>query len=167
MLDTLQAILSRRSVRDFTDEDIPDSVVEELLRSAMAAPTANNRRPWRFIVLRDRATRERVAALRPGQAPLVNAPLGIVVLADASGYPAPWWAIDCSLAGQNLILAAEANSLGSVWIGVWPDEQWVNGVTDVLEIPEGTVPFAIIAVGHPGRRPEAADRYNPDWVEWR
>lgn len=166
-MDTLKAIHSRRSVRDFTDEAIPDSAVEELLRAAMAAPTANNGRPWRFIVLRDRATREQVAALRPGQTPLLKAPLGIVVLAEASGYPAPWWAIDCSLAAQNLILAAEANGLGSVWIGVWPDEQWVAGVAEVLEVPEGTVPFAIIALGHPGRRPEPTDRYNPEWIEWR
>lgn len=166
-MDAIQAIHSRRSVRDFTSESVEDSVVEELMRAAMAAPSANNGRPWRFIVLRDQSTREQLAALRPGQNALVKAPLGIVVLAEAGGYPAPWWAIDCSLAAENLILAAEANGLGTVWIGVWPEEEWVAGLVDVLGIPEGTVPFAIIAMGHPVRKPDVIERYNPEWVQWR
>ena len=75
-------VLSRRSIRKYTDQPVDDATVERLLRAGMAAPSAGNQQPWRFIVLRDRATLAQIAEWHPYAKMLPSAPVAVIVCGD-------------------------------------------------------------------------------------
>jgi nitroreductase len=164
-MDTLEAIMTRRSIRQFTDEPVSETDAETLLRAAMAAPSAGNQQSWRFVVVRDAEVRDRLATATPYSSPMGRAPLGIVVLADTRGLKhAGCWVQDCSAAVENLLLAARAIGLGAVWIAVHPYPEREANVRAIVEVPEELDLLCMIAVGHPAAPAPEADRYNPEFV---
>ena len=113
-VDALRAITTRRSIRQFTDAPVTAEQVETLLRAAMAAPSAGNQQPWRFVVVRDPRRARASPWRRRTPSPVGRAPLGIVVLADTRENKHPgYWVQDCSAAVENLLLAAHAMGLGA------------------------------------------------------
>jgi nitroreductase len=164
-MDALTAIHTRRSIRQFADAPVTDEQLETLLRAAMAAPSAGNQQSWRFVVVRDEATRMRLAEATPYASPVARAPLGIVVLGDTRGNKHPgYWVQDCSAAVENLLLAAHAIGLGAVWIGVHPVEERENNVREIVGTPQGVVPLCLIAVGVPANPGPEVDRFKPEFV---
>lgn len=161
-MDALDAILGRRSIRRFRPDPVDETRVEKLLRAAMAAPSAGNQQPWRFVVLRDRAVREELSRKSPYAAMLPGAPLGIAVCGDLSAEKHEgFWVQDCSAAVQNLLVAAHALGLGAVWLGYYPDEERWKGAQDVLRLPKEIVPLCVIALGYPQEEKPPADRFDP------
>ena len=161
-MEPLEAILTRRSVRTYTPQVVPDALVHELLAAAMQAPSAGNQQPWQFVIVTEREQLNALASvLRYGQS-LKTAPLGVVVCGDLalerySGH----WVQDCSAATQNLLLAAHTLGLGAVWLGVYPVEEKVANVKQLLGLPERVVPLSIVSLGYPVSRPEPpARRYD-------
>lgn len=165
-METMDAIHTRRSTRTFTNEPVSPETVETLLRAAMAAPSANNERPWRFVVVRDRETLALLATATPWAAPIGRAPLGIVVFSDTSVRKANTdiSMLDCALAGENLMLAAHAQGLGTVWLAVWPFAEPTDTVRAALDAPDDAVPVAMFAVGVPDKAPASVDRFDAGWV---
>jgi nitroreductase len=161
-MDTLEAIRTRRSIRAYTRQPVSPAAVESLLRAAMSAPSAMDQRPWQFVVVTDRAKLDGLTAILPGGQMLQQAPLAIVFCGDPTretklqGY----WMQDCSAATENLLLAAHAQGLGAVWIGVYPAEGQVRGVRERLGITAAVVPFSIVALGHPAEKLPPEDRYD-------
>jgi nitroreductase len=164
-MDAMSAIRTRRSVRSFTDEDVTDVQVRELLGAAMSAPNAGNEQPWEFVVIRDRAVLGRVGGLNRFASYARNAPVCILVCGnlDYDKYGG-FWIEDVSAATQNILLAAHAMGLGAVWTGIHPMEDRVRGFRQLVNAPESVVPMALVVVGHPRNRPEPVDRYNKDRV---
>ncbi len=160
-MDAIEAMLTRRSIRKYTADKVSDEVVEKLLEAAMAAPSAGDQQPWHFIVIRDRATLDKIPKLHPYAQMAKEAPVAIVVCADArlAKYK-EYWPQDCAAATQNLLLAAHACGLGAVWCGVYPNEERMNPFRELLGIPEGVFPFSLIAVGHPDEKKPPVDRYD-------
>lgn len=162
-MDTLEAILSRRSIRRFTHEDVSLEDERALVDAAFAAPSANNARPWHFVLVRDADTRARLAGVHQWSGLLARAPLVIAVLADAR---ATYWVEDCAAATENILLAATELGLGTCWVGIWeqgpapcPEE------AACLEIL-GTTPAAhrclcLVAVGHPADRKAPRTQFQP------
>jgi nitroreductase len=164
-MDAMQAIATRRSIRAFTPDPVDDTHVEELLRAAMAAPSAGNQQSWRFIVVTDRGRLERLSVTSPYAGMLARAPLAIVVCGETAAARHPgYWVADCSAAMENLLLAAHALGLGAVWLGYHPDAERVERVRDELGIPDGVVPLGIAAVGWPSEEKPPADRFEPVFV---
>lgn len=165
-MEVLTAIRTRRSVRQFTGETVSDDQLDVLLRAAMAAPSASNGQSWRFVTVTEREQLDRLASATTFAKPLRSAPLGIVVCADRLElrYPVPFWVIDCSAAIQNLLLAAHAEGLGAVWIGVHPIPPFRRAVRRIIQAPPTVVPHSMIAIGHPLALPEPVDRFRPEWV---
>jgi nitroreductase len=164
-MDALPAIMSRRSIRQFTDEPVTAEQLETLMRAAMAAPSAGNQQPWRFVVVSDEAQRMRMAEATPYSSPVGRAPIGIVVLADTRENKHPgYWVQDCSAAVQNLLLAAHAIGLGGVWIGVHPEPEREAAVLEIVDAPEGFAALCMIAVGHPASPGPVVDRYHAEHV---
>lgn len=164
-MDAITAILTRRSVRSFTDKDVSDAVAERLLRAAMAAPSAGNAQPWEFVLIRDRALLERVGAINQyavfaGKAPLAILVCGNLRLERFPGY----WVEDTAAAMQNLLLAAHALGLGAVWTGVYPAEDRVAAFRELVGAPAHVIPMGLAVVGWPASVPEPADRYRPERV---
>ena len=161
-METLEAILTRRSIREYTPQAVPDELVQELLAAAMQAPSAGNQQPWHFILVTERKQLDALAGVLPFGQNLKAAPLGIVVCADLEleRYPG-YWVQDCSAATQNLLLAAHARGLGAVWLGVYPVEERVAGVKQVLGLPGQVVPLCVVPLGYPAAKPEPpARRYD-------
>jgi nitroreductase len=164
-MDALEAIMTRRSVRSFTDEPVTDEQLETILRAAMAAPSAGNEQPWRIVVTRDRETLARWSRATPFSRPLAGAAVGLVVCGETVAQKhSGFWVDDCGAATQNVLLAAHALGLGAVWIGVHPSKLMVANVRRILKPPRSVTPFALVALGHSEKQPEPVDRFRPDFV---
>jgi len=161
-METLEAIFARRSIRDYTPQAVPDELIQELLAAAMQAPSAGNQQPWHFVLVTERKQLNALAGVLPYGQSLKAAPLGVAVCADLGleKYPG-FWIQDCSAATQNLLLAAQARGLGAVWLGVYPIEERVAGVQQVLGLPGQVVPLCVVALGYPVAKPQPpARRYD-------
>jgi nitroreductase len=164
-METLESIFTRRSIRKYTDRPVPEDLVTELLRAAMAAPSAGNEQAWQFIVIRDRALLNAIPKFHPYSAMLKHASVAILVCGDLTlekykGY----WVQDCSAATQNLLLAATAKGLGAVWTGVYPLEDRVAGMRKLLNLPEHVIPLSLVPIGFPAEQPAKIDRFNAERV---
>ena len=154
-------VLSRRSIRKYTAEPVGDEVVERLLRAAMAAPSAGNQQPWRFVVLHDREVMRAITGFHPYARMLPSAPVAVLVCGDPTTVKWPqMWEQDCSAATENLLVEAELLGLGAVWLGVHPLNERVEGIRALLGIPETVVPFALVPIGHPAESKAPADRFD-------
>lgn len=157
--ELIRAIFARRSIRKYTAEFVSEKNVRTMLKAAMAAPSASNRKPWHFIVVTDRQILDNLARAHPYGKMLLKAPLCVTVCGDKTVSPR-YWVQDCSAATENLLLAATALGLGAVWLGVHPREERVNPIRKVLNIPENIVPLNLISIGHPAEEKEPRTQYD-------
>jgi nitroreductase len=155
-MELFEALRKRHSVRSFDGgRDVPEEMVEELLRSACLAPSAGNVQPWRFWVVRDPEMKSALAAAALGQNFLALAPVVIVVCADLEAHASSYgrrgvelYSIqDTAAAVQNILLAATALGLGTCWVGAFREEE----ASRALGLPEGIRPLAMIPVGYASR----------------
>lgn len=157
-------ILARRSIRRYTAEPVQPEQVETLLKAAMAAPSAGNRKPWHFIVVTDPATRQALAAAHPHAQMVVESPVVIVPCGEpALSLPGreEYWIQDLAAATENILVTAPSLGLGTVWCGVFPIAERVAAVRRILGVPDHVIPFALIAVGHPAEHKEPRTQYDP------
>ncbi len=146
----MSILLTRRSVRVFTEEPVEQTHIDHMIQAAIQAPSAKNQQPWRFIVVKNRDLLDRLSGISHGARHLKNAPLAIVTLMQEHDTPMPHMRpSDCAAATQNILLAAHEQGLGAVWIGVFPLSMRAENVREILEIPSEFTPFSIVAVGHP------------------
>jgi len=165
-MEALEAILSRRSIRSYTAEQVPDQVVEELLEAAMSAPSAHNKQPWHFILIDDRKILDEISRIHPWASMLRKAPLAILVCGDLQvDNGLGFWVLDCAAATQNILLAAHAKGLGAVWVGIYPvEERSATAIRKMTGIPEHIAPLSLIPLGYPAEGKSGANRYNADKV---
>jgi nitroreductase len=107
----------------------------------------------------ERQTLDRLADFHPHGKMLFEATLCIAVCGDLTEMER-FWVQDCSAATENLLLAATALGLGAVWLGVYPREERVAAVRQVLGIPETIVPLNLISIGHPAEEKEPRTQYD-------
>ncbi len=156
-MDALEAIFTRRSIRKYTPDPVAEKDIKTLLDAAMNAPSANNRQPWHFIVVTDRRQLNAIMEVHPYSKMLAEAPLAIVVCGDTV-VSESYWQQDCAAATENLLLAARALNLGTVWLGVFPREDRVAGVHKLFALPDHVQPLCIVAVGHPNEEQGRVER---------
>ena len=167
----LQNIFSRKSVRSYTDRSVSRTQLDTLVRAAMAAPTGRDMRPWKFVIVDERAVMDSLAARLPKAKMLAAAPVAVVVCGDLSvvdqeGKPSVNWVMDCSAATENLLLAAEAMGLGAVWTGVYPYDDRMTAVSAALGLPEHVVPLCVVPVGYPEGDPRPKDKYKAENIHY-
>ena len=153
-------IMTRRSIRQYTERPVTDETVTQLLRAAMAAPSAKNQQPWHFVVVRDRDLLEAIAQSTPYSGMTRGAQLAVVVCAVPDERDPGYWPQDCSAATENLLLAANALGLGAVWLGFHPLPEREEKMRALLGIPENVVPFSVVPIGYPAEHPAPVDRYD-------
>jgi len=160
-METLKAILTRRSIRKYSEKNIPEEYYEMILKAAMHAPSARNRQPWHFIIISDRQILKKLAEVSPSWKMLEEAANAIVVCGDLELEDAESFIIqDCSAATQNILLAAHELGLGSVWLGVHPREDRLEPLRKILKIPGHILPVSMVSIGKPDEYREQPDRYN-------
>lgn len=157
---TIPNLFARRSIRSFTPEPLTDEQIEVLLKAAMAAPSASNRKPWHFVVVTEQGMRERLAESHPYAKMLPQAALCLVPCGEPR-INERFWVQDLAAATENILLAAVGLGLGAVWCGVYPSEEREDAARRTLGIPEHIVPFAYVAVGHPAEEKEPRTQYDP------
>ena len=166
MNETITTILNRKSVREFADKQVDSAFVEVILRSAMSAPSARNRQPWKFVVVDDNELKVALADELPYAKMLKTASLGIVVCGDIrdkdDATAQTFWQHDCAAAIENILLACESLGLGAVWTACYPKQDRADVVSKHLELPDGVVPMAVIPIGYPLQDTPVVDKWKED-----
>ena len=157
----LDFIYKRRSIRSYENKPLADGVIEELLKAAMAAPSAKNGQPWEFIVVTDEALLAELPERHPSGHLAKEAGTLIVIFGD----PDEQLAHDLSAATQNLLLAASTLGLGTCWLGMRAERH--PPIKDLLGIPEGMFIVSMIAVGQPAEQKEPRTQYDASKVHWQ
>ena len=177
----LEVIKARTSIRSFTGEPLSEDQIFTLLDAAMAAPTASNVQPWRFVVITDdevkaglyegerhkgMVTTAGAVIIVCGETTRMVRPHGADADAEPELRPNNYWFEDCSAATENLLLAATAIDLGAVWLSCYPNENSVNRIKNYLGLPETVVPLAIVPVGYPAENPEPKQKWDSEKVHY-
>lgn len=164
-MEAMEAILSRRSIRRYTGEPVPEEVIRELLEAAMSAPSASNEQPWQFVIIDDRRILDEIPGFHPYAHMLKEASWAIAVCGDMNLETVRgFWVQDCSAATQNILIAANAKGLGAVWLGVYPHESRAKTVQKLLGLPEQVIPLCLISIGYPAEQKPPANRYSESRV---
>ncbi len=166
-MDAMDAILSRRSIRRYTGEPLPEGAVRDILAAAMSAPSAGDERPWQFVVVTDRAVLAEVPRFHPHARMVPDAGAAILVCGDPALEKHPgFWVQDCSAATQNILLAAFSMGLGAVWVGIYPLEDRVAAARSLFGLPGRVVPLALVPLGVPAVRKAREDRFDAGRVHF-
>lgn len=168
MPDIMETILGRRSIRRYKEKNIPKDILEKVMEAARWAPSWANTQAWEFVVVKDRAIKEKIQATvssrNPSYLALVNAPVLLVVCGQLkkSGYyndqyPTKfedWFMYDLGLATENLCLAAHEAGLGTVIVGLFDHDR----VGEIIKLPENHEVLVLIPLGYPDHEPKPPKR---------
>jgi nitroreductase len=166
-MDTLEAIHTRRSIRVYQNKPVAEETINKLLAAAMAAPSARNQQSWEFIVVTNRDVLDQISTINPNAQMAERSPLAILVCGNLQRETAPgYWVVDCAAAVQNILLCAHALGLGAVWTGTYPNEERMDGYTELFHLPEHVLPHTLVVIGYPAEQPPHQDRYQPARIHY-
>lgn len=149
MTSFIDLILSRRSIRRYEDKDMSEEVLQQILEAGRQAPSAANKQPIRFIVVKDHDILKNLCDTLLSRF-VKYAPLAIVGCADVTSLLTGKWAVvDATIAMQNMVIAAWALGVGSCWIGACNEEK----VKALLKIPDKWKVVALLTFGYPAEQP--------------
>jgi nitroreductase len=144
--------------------------MEDLVRAGMAAPSAVNMQPWRFMIVTKRELLDSLAERLPYAKMLSGAPAAISVCGDirktTGEKEREYWVQDCSAATENILLAAHGGGLGAVWTAVYPVDERIDIVQDLLDLPTYIVPLNVIALGYPSEKRTPKDKWDKEKIQW-
>lgn len=160
--EVLGFITKRRSIRKFTGEPIPRDALIMILEAAMAAPSANNARPWQFLVVTDKAKIAAICQAHPYAGFGVDAGAVIIPFGKKEGYK--WFDQDMAAATENLLLAAAQLGLGATWCGMLGERE--AGVHSVAGLPDDVFGFALVPIGIPAETKPPRTQYDGKRVHW-
>lgn len=168
--EVIHNIMTRMSVRHFKGLPVSKDTLELLVKAGMAAPTAVNMQPWTFIIVTDRQILNKLGDELPYAKMLYQAGAAIVVCGVPEwahmGKEKDYWVVDCSAATENILLAAHSLGLGAVWTAVYPNEDRIEPVRSILNIPENIIPLNVIPIGYPTGEDKPKDKYKPERIHW-
>lgn len=167
-METLQSIMTRRSIRVFKNKPIPEDLMRKLLEAAMNAPSAADARPWHFVVVEDQEKLNALARdVDEDNEMLKQAGAAILICGDESLEEiSGFWPQDCSCAGQNIQLAAHDLGLGAIWLAIYSIPSRTNPCRKILGIPDNLTPFALLPLGYPDEKLPPEYRYDEKRVHW-
>jgi nitroreductase len=152
-MDVMEAIRRRYSVRDYKDLEVEEEKLNLILEAARLAPSASNRQEWRFIVIRDKETKNRLCKAAKGQKFVAQAPIVIACCAvDTSHIMScgqPSYPIDVAISIDHMTLKATEEGLGTCWIGAFYEDK----VKEILEIPQDVRVVQLLTLGYPKSEP--------------
>lgn len=159
----LENINNRCSTRVFNDEKISLDDIKTIIKSAFCAPSATNLQPWEYIIITDEDKVLYMRNIHPYAQMFETATAGIVVCGNLDkvipNYE-DFWVQDCSAATQNILLAANALGISSVWTGIYPVKERCEKLKEYFNMPENIMPFALIALGYSNNEANILDKYD-------
>lgn len=167
---TIEDIMTRTSVRSYSDKKVESATVDTLLRAAMAAPTAGNKQPWRFVVIDNKDILTTIGDNFNTMTMAKKAAVVIVMCGDTTatfdGEGRDYWVQDVSAASENLLLAAHAMGLGAVWCGIYPLAERIEQFSEMLSLPKEIIPMACICIGYPSGETTPKDKWKPEYIHY-
>lgn len=170
-MDVMTAIKLRKSVRSFLEKDVEQEKLKTVLEAARLAPSASNRQEWRFVVVKDKAARQKLIKAAKNQAFIAQAPVVIVCCAETDNHMMTCgqlcYPIDLAIAIDHMTLVAAELGLGTCWIGAFFEEE----VKKILNIPQNIRVVGLLPLGYPSdpkpvkkeRKPIAEIVMNESW----
>ncbi|MBC8589866.1 nitroreductase family protein [Wansuia hejianensis] len=166
-MDILEAIFTRRSIRKFTGEAINDENLNIILKAGFQAPSAHNREPREFVVVRDKDKINKISEFHKYAKMLPSAGCGIIVCGDIDKQEEIGFLIeDCSASIENMLLASHGLGLGAVWCGLYPKEDLVDNMSKILNLPDNIIPVGMVVVGKKDQEAKIIDRYNEECIHY-
>ena len=160
-MDVLEAIFTRRSIRQYQPTPVPDELLDKILAAGMAAPSAGNQQPWQFVIICKRDLLDKIPSISPYTEMVRQVSTAILVCGDLrlerfKGY----WMQDCCAAVENILLAAHGLGLGAVWTAVYPEDSRIDGFRELVGLPEHVIPLALVPIGYPNTPSASVNRFN-------
>jgi nitroreductase len=166
-MDLFDALFTRRSIRKYTSEPLTEDQLRVILRAGCYAPSAHNRQPWHFVVVRDPVRLAAIAAGHPYAKMLPQSGCAVLVCGDKQRQTTPGFLVeDCSAAIQNMLLAAHGLGLGAVWCGIHPVTRLVRLMKRLLGLPPHIVPIGLLSIGNKAEERSVEERFDPSKVHW-
>ena len=169
-MNTIDTIMTRSSIRQFKKQKVSQENIKTILKAGMSGPTCVNSKDWSFIVIDDQEVLKQMYEANGAPAkPLLECAFAIMICGDytkAFQYAKDYFTIDCSIAGQNMILAAWSLGIGSVWLGTWPQMDRVFAQSQLFNLPNDQIPHSIIAFGYPEQEKEKKEYYDETIVHY-
>ncbi|HAF28968.1 MAG TPA: nitroreductase family protein [Bacteroidales bacterium] len=163
----MEGILTRRSIRKYTKQEVASNQVDTLIKAGMYAPSASNQQPRHFIVINESDILNKIAEVHPYAKMLKQAQLAILVCGDINlELSKDYWVVDCSAATQNILLAAHELGLGAVWLGIHPREERKSEIRNIFKLPENIQPMSLISIGYPAEEKEMPERFKPERIHY-
>lgn len=159
-MDVLKAIEERRSIREYVDKIPSEEVVYSIIEAGRLAPSAGNRQPYRFVIVWDREKIRKIAKV--SMSFLSKAGVIIVGAADPKLSP-KWYPVDLGISLEHMVLTAQAQGLGSCWVGAFDE----NEIKKILEIPKEVTIVAMLGVGYPRLTPHPTSRKKMEEIAYR
>lgn len=159
----MEEIFSRRSIRKYTNQEITDDILHQILKAGMNAPTARNLKPFEFIVVRNKEILEKLSNTKKNSYFVKDSNITIVVLARELSE---FWQQDLGAVTQNILLQAKEYNIGSCWVGIAPNQAYEQYIRSVLDMPEDIRVFSMISLGYPEEVKENNDNYYEDKVHY-
>lgn len=164
-MDIFTAIETRRSIRQYTGEQIDESKIIEALRYAMYAPSAHNSRSWRFILTSNKEHLIKISQIHPYAKMLPNASWAVLFCNDMNAENTEGYAaLNVSASVENFLLAIHGMGYGAVWLGIYPRKERMNALKNFFDLPDYLMPIALCSVGVPKLIPPQPDRFEPEKI---
>ena len=152
-MDVFEAIKTRKSIRKYNPNSIPDEKLKIIFEAARLAPSAGNRQPWRFVVVQDTEKKQALAKAANNQMFLADA-VAIVTVTGDPEISKRWYEKDPMIAAEHMALEAAALGYGTCWIGAFNEKE----VKKLLKIPKGVRVIALLPIGIPDETPPPRPR---------
>jgi len=163
-MDVSTAISKRSSVRSYKATGVEEDKLKKILEAARLSPSASNRQEWKFVIVKDKETRKKLANAAFGQSFIGQAPVVIVACGTESksvmGCGQPTHTVDVSIACAFMILQAYELGLGTCWIGAFEED----AVKNILKVPKEVRVVAVIPLGYSDEPPSPKDRKSLDQI---
>ena len=156
----MSSIFSRVSIRKFEDRPVEQEKILAILHAGMQAPSAGNQQPWEFYVVTNREVVQALSKVTPYAGCAANAPVVLACAYRKDGLVFPTFAqIDMAIAQENIWLMTDELGLGGVWLGIAPEQDRMDVVKQILNLPDNLEAFSLFAMGYPAQTKKQQDRF--------
>lgn len=170
-MEAVTAILTRRSIRKYKPDGVPEDIVRKVLECGFAAPTARNRRPLHFVLIKDSHALAELGSMHTFTTMAAGSAFSVLICADSAlEERRQFMDQDGSAAAENMLLGAHAMGLGGVWCGIQEGGDREIAVRRICSLPESIIPIALMVFGIPDETREVPERYDAGKVHadrWR
>lgn len=162
----MNPIFERTSIRQWTDQPVEDSLIDQILKAAMQAPSAVNSQPWEFVVITNPELKQKLSQVSPYAHCAANAPVLLALLCRKENSCPEYNEIDMGICIENILLEVTTLGLGAVCLGIAPEPERIEAMDQLLNVPDTQMSFALIPIGYPKTTHPQVDRYDPNRITW-